>query len=58
MANDVSAGDKRVVRDAVDEGSYDEVSRGGLAVLLARVVNGWSWLCGLRAGSAMMGDEL
>ena len=34
VVNDLSAGDERVVRDAEDEGSYDEVSRGGLAVLL------------------------
>ena len=27
VANDVSAGDERVVRDTDDEGSYDEVSR-------------------------------
>ena len=30
----MSAGDERVVRDADDEWSYDEVSRGGLAALL------------------------
>ena len=32
--NDLSAGDERVVRGAEDEGSYDEVSRGGLVALL------------------------
>ena len=34
VVNDLSAGDEKVVRDADDEGSYDEVSRGGLTVLL------------------------
>ena len=34
VANDLSAGDERVVRGAEDEGSYDEVSRGGLVALL------------------------
>ena len=34
VVNDLSAGDERVVRDAEDEVSYDEVSRGCLAVLL------------------------
>ena len=34
VANDLSAGDERVVRDVEDEGSYDEVSRGGLVALL------------------------
>ena len=34
MKNDLSAGDERVVRHADDDGSYDEVSRGGLVALL------------------------
>ena len=34
VANELSAGDERVVRGADDDGSYDEVSRGGLVVLL------------------------
>ena len=34
VVNDLSAGDERVIRDAEDDGSYDEVSRGGLVVLL------------------------
>ena len=31
---DLSAGNERVVRGAEDEGTYDEVSRGGLVALL------------------------
>ena len=34
VVNDLSAGDERVVRDAHGEWIYDEVSRGGLRVLL------------------------
>ena len=34
VVNDMSAGDERVVRGADDDGSYDEVSRGGLVALL------------------------
>ena len=34
VKNDLSVGDERVVRGAEDEGSYDEVSRGGLVALL------------------------
>ena len=34
VSMDVSAGDERVVRGAEDEGSYEEVSGGGRAVLL------------------------
>ena len=34
VANVVSAGDEKGVRGADDDGSYDEVSRVGLAALL------------------------
>ena len=34
VKNDLSAGDERVVRGADDDGSYDEVSLGGLVALL------------------------
>ena len=34
VVNDLSAGDERVVRDADDKVSYDEVGRGGLVALL------------------------
>ena len=34
VMNNLSAGDERVVRGADDDGSYDEVSRGGLVALL------------------------